>query len=483
MTMPDCCLAVDLGAESGRVIAGTLGDGRLALEVVHRFPSKAVTVGATIRWDVHAIFAEIKAGIAAAAKRWTVRSIGVDTWGVDYALVDAGGGLVELPYCYRDKRTEGVVEQLQQRFGEQALFERTGIRTLIFNTLPQLVAHRRDDPATLAKAARIIPITDLFHLWLSGVAACDRTQVGTWQLATPGAVAWDDALIADIGIDRRCFGSITPTGTILGPVLPDLARELGLPATCRVILPGCHDTACAVAGMGADPAGACYLSSGTWSLLGAVADAPNVAPAFSAAGFSNEVAVDGRPRLNKNIMGLWVVQECRRAFVAAGREASYAELAQRAAALPPSRLPLDVDDPRFFSSSLVDAPMPERVRAWCRERGAPEPASDAELVRLCLDGLADAYRRALADLERLSGRRFAAINIVGGGSNNALLNQLTADACARPVLAGPGEATAYGNLLVQARSLGLIASADEARAVLARSVELVRVEPRAQARA
>ena len=473
-------IAIDLGAESGRVIAGTLRDGRLGLDVVHRFPSTVVKVGTSLRWDVHAIFAAIRHGLALAAQRGPIEAIGVDTWGVDYALVDAAGELVELPYCYRDARTEGMPARLHERYGEAPFFARSGVRSLVFNTVFQLAAHRRDDPATLAKAARVIPISDLFHYWLSGVLACERTQVATWQLATPGAAAWDEALIADLGLERRWFGPITPSGTVLGPVRPELAAELGLPTACRVVLPGGHDTASAVAGMGADPGAACYLSSGTWSLIGAVAEQPVLSEAFRVAQFSNEVAVDGRPRLNRNIMGLWVVQECRRAFVAAGREASYAGLAEQAAREAPSRIPLDVDDPRFFSSSLTDAPMPDRVRAWCRERGVAEPASAAQLIRLCLDGLADAYRRALVDLERLSGRRFAALNIFGGGANNALLNQLTADACGRPVLAGPGEATALGNLLVQARALGLIPSATEARAVLARSVDLVRVEPRAQ---
>jgi len=470
-------IAIDLGAESGRVISGTLVDGRLDIEVIHRFPSSVVRVGASLRWDVHAIFAEIRAGIALAAKRGPIEAIAVDTWGVDYALIDASGVLVELPYCYRDPRTDGLPASLHARFGEQAFFARSGVRSLGFNTVFQLAAHRRDDPATLAKAARIIPISDLFHYWLCGELAWERTQVATWQLATPGAVAWDASLIADLGLEPRWFGPITPSGTVLGPVRPALATELGLGASCRVVLPGGHDTASAVAGMGADPSAACYLSSGTWSLIGALAEQPVLSEAFRTAQFSNEVAVDGRPRLNRNIMGLWVVQECRRAFVAAGRNASYSELAALAAREVSSVIALDVDDPRFFSSSLTDAPMPERVRAWCREHGVAEPASDAQMVRLCLDGLADAYRRALADLERLSGRTFAALNIVGGGSNNTLLNQLTADACGRPVLAGPGEATALGNLLVQARALGLLASADEARAVLARSVELRRFMP------
>ena len=466
-------IAIDLGAESGRVITGTLVDGRFDIDVVHRFPSTVVAVGASLRWDVHAIFAEIRTGIALAAKRGPIEAIGVDTWGVDYALIDAAGELVELPYCYRDPRTDGLPAVLHARYGEQAFFARSGVRSLGFNTVFQLCAHRRDDAATLAKAARIIPISDLFHFWLSGELAWERTQVATWQLAIPGAAAWDEALIAELGFDRRWFGPITASGTVLGRVRPALASELGLAAECQVVLPGGHDTASAVAGMGADPARACYLSSGTWSLIGALADQPVLSEACRLAQFSNEVAVDGRPRLNRNIMGLWVVQECRRAFVAAGRLASYAELAQVAAAEPASRLPLDVDDARFFSSSLIDAPMPERVRAWCRERGVTEPGSDAQVVRLCLDGLADAYRRALADLERLGGRRFSAINIVGGGSNNTLLNQLTADACGRPVLAGPGEATALGNLLVQARALGLISPT----ARLRQPLNLVRLDP------
>lgn len=476
-------LAVDLGAESGRVILGTLADGRLTLDELHRFPTPSIQVGSTLRWDVPAIQAGIATGVTKAAAGGPVASIAVDTWGVDYGLIDGAGALLELPYCYRDARTTGLPEALHRRYGEQAFFARSGLHPLVFNTVFQLAAQVRDDRATLERAAHCIPISDVFHHWLSGVPAWERTQIGTWGLATPGAQAWDAALMDDLGIPRRLFGAITPTGTVLGPVRAELARAWGLPADTRVVLPGGHDTASAVGGMGADPADTAYLSSGTWSLIGCVADRPTLDDAFRRAGYSNESSVDGRVRLNRNIMGLWVVQECRRAFVAAGRTASYAELAERAARLPPSPIPLEVDDQRFFAPSTVAESMPQRIAGWCRERGVPVPADDAALVRLVLDGLAAAYRRALTDLEGVAGRRFARLNIVGGGSNNRLLNQLTADAIGREVVAGPGEATALGNLLVQARALGAIADGAAARAVLARSVELASFRPGVRATA
>lgn len=479
--MSDRCIAVDLGAESGRVIVGAFGDGRLTLSVVHRFATPLLNVGGTLRWDLPAIRREVAHGIRVAAQGGPVRSIGVDTWGVDYALLGDDGELLELPWSYRDARTAGVGDALHARFGEPALFARSGVRSLPFNTLFQLVAHRRADPATLARARRIVPISDALHHWLSGEAVCERTQAGTWQLATPGAEAWDTALMAELGLDPAVFAPITATGTVLGPVRPALAAELGLGVGCRVVLPGGHDTASAVAGMGADPAEACYLSSGTWSLIGAVAGAPVLSEAFRADGWSNEVAVDGRPRLNKNIMGLWLVQECRRAFVAAGRDASYAELARAAEAAPSAAAILDVDDPRFFAATAAAQPMPERIRAWYTERGLPAPVDDAALIRCCCEGLADAYRWAFAGLERHAGRRFAALTVVGGGVNNGFLNRLTARATGRPVLAGPGEATALGNVLVQARANRWLRDDAEARALLARSAEAQRFPPAAVA--
>lgn len=470
-------VAVDLGAESGRVILGTLADGRLTLEELHRFPTPSLTSAASLRWDVPAIQAGIATGVAKAAAGGAVASIAVDTWGVDYGLIDAQGGLVELPYCYRDTRSDGVSAALHQRYGEAAFFARSGVRPLGFNTVFQLAAQVRDQRATLQSAAACIPISDVFHHWLSGRLAWERTQVGTWGLATPGVAGWDEGLLADLDIPRHLFGPITPTGTVLGPLREELARAWGLSAGTQVILPGGHDTASAVAGMGADPDNAAYLSSGTWSLIGCVAATPVLSEAFRVAGYSNEASVDGRVRLNKNIMGLWVVQECRRAFVAAGRNASYAELAEQAARLPPSPVPLEVDDQRFFAPASVAGPMPKRIAEWCRERAVPVPGDDAALVRLVCDGLAAAYRTAVRDLEGVAGRRFARLNIVGGGANNRLLNQLTADAIGREVVAGPGEATALGNLLVQARALGLISGASEARAVLSRSVELTTFHP------
>lgn len=475
-------LAVDLGAESGRVILGTLGPGadgqvRLTLEELHRFPTPSLQEGTSLRWDLAAIQDGIATGLRAGAARGRIASIGVDTWGVDYGVLDAQGNLLTAPFCYRDPRTEGLPAAFASRHGDYGFFARSGVRPLVFNTVFQLAAHVRDDAALFRRAAAIIPISDVFHHWLSGKPAWERTQVGTWGLATPGALAWDTDLIRELGLDPACFGPITPTGTDLGPVRADLVRSLGLNADCRVVLPGGHDTASAVGGMGADDREAAYLSSGTWSLIGCCADTANTSEAFFRAAYSNEIAVDGRVRLNQNIMGLWVVQECRRAFVAEGRTASYADLAAAAAQRPVSTFTLDVDDPRFLTPAAVSGPMPARIAAWCRERGHAVPTDDVGFIRLTVDGLAAAYARALTDLEQLAGRSFGAINIVGGGSNNRLLNELTARSTGRAVIAGPGEATALGNLLVQARSLGRIGDAAAQRQILARSVELQRIDP------
>jgi rhamnulokinase len=477
-------LAVDLGAESGRVILGILDQGKLTLEEMHRFPTPSLQQqesdgSSSLRWDIAAIQHGIATGVKAATSRGRIDSIGVDTWGVDYGVLGADGELLTAPFCYRDPRTEGFPEEMAKRYGDYGFFARSGLRPMVFNTVFQLAAHVRKDPALFAKATAVIPISDVFHHWLSGVAAWERSQVGTWGLATPGAQAWDEALMKDLGLSPNLFGPITPTGTVLGPVHAHLAAEWGLNPDCRVILPGGHDTASAVGGMGADDREAAYLSSGTWSLIGCNADAANTSEAFFRADYSNEMAIDGRVRLNKNIMGLWVVQECRRAFVAEGRNASYAELAEAAATRAPAEITLDVDDPRFLTPAAVSGPMPERIAAWCREHNAPVPSDDVGFIRFALDGLAAAYARALTDLEGLAGRRFTAINIVGGGSNNRLLNELAARATGRTVIAGPGEATALGNLLVQAKSLGLVKDAAAVRAVLAKSVALQRIEPSA----
>jgi len=475
--MPDRLIAIDLGAESGRVVVGTLTADRLDLDVVHRFRNGARQVAGAWRWDVRALWQGIRDGLARAAAGGPVAAIGVDTWGVDYALVDAVGELVEDPVSHRDPRTAGVLDQVHARLPAAAIYARNGVPPLAINTLYQLVAHQRDAPAALARAARLLMIPDLFHFWLSGELANERTDAGTSQLTVAGAARWDVELIGRLGLPAGLFGPIRDPGTRLGRLRPQLCRELGFASAPWIVLPAAHDTASAVAASPGDPDTTAYVSSGTWSLMGCVLDAPLLDASALAGGLSNEIAADGRIRLNKNIMGLWLVQELRRDLAAAGRERSYAELANLAAAAPASCRPLAVDDQRFLAPASDSDRMLDRVHAWCREHSEAPPADDGALMRLVFDGLAVAYARCLADLERVTGRRFTAVHVIGGGSQNGVLNQLTADACARPVIAGPAEATALGNLLVQAVGAGLLPSLAAGRALIARAVPLTRHEP------
>ena len=469
-------IAIDLGAESGRVILGTFTATGLVQEEMHRFATPSLRQEDSLRWDIPAIQSGIATGIRRAGTHGRIASIGVDTWGVDYGVIGPDGSLMTAPFCYRDPRTEGISAEFLSRYGEHAFFKRSGVRPLSFNTVFQLAAHVRADPALFARAAAIIPISDVLHHWLSGELAWERTQVGTWGLATPAATEWDAALIQDLGLPRAAFGPITATGSKLGALRGDFATAWGVNADCAIVIPGGHDTASAVAGMAGDPDRDAYVSSGTWSLLGCVHHTPDLSADFYAAGYSNEMAVDGRVRLNRNIMGLWIIQECRRAFVAAGRSATYAELAAAAAQRPPTPYSLDVDDLRFFAPTLIAGSMPERIAAWCGEQGRPAPTDDASCIRVVLDGLAAAYARALTALEARTGRGFTTVNIVGGGAANAVLNQLTANACGREVLAGPNEATATGSLVVQAQACGV----DQAHTLALASAVVRRYQPTAE---
>ena len=473
-------IAVDCGAESGRVIVGTLADGRITLEVVHRFPNGPVTIDGTLRWDLPALFTEIRRGVVAALKRYPdAVSIGIDTWGVDYALLDASGKLVELPYNYRDRRTNGVVEHVHATIADGVLFKRTGVRSMQINTVYQLVAHRSQHPEVLQRAAHLLTIPDVLHHWLGGGLSSEWSFAATTQLAVAGKAEWDGELIGRLGLPGRLFRPIVRPGTTLGRLNAEIASEAGLTGTLpAIIAPAAHDTASAVAASPGDPDQSIYLSSGTWSLMGITLDKPLLSEEARLAGFSNELAADGRARLNRNIMGLWLVQECKRGFARVGREYDYARLAELAGAAPPSGIELDVDDPHFLPPGVGEDDMPARIRTWLGERNLPLPKDDGAMVRLVLDGLAAAYARSARDFQRLAGKPLQAVNIIGGGSQHRLLCQLTADACRLPVVAGPVEATALGNVLVQAQGLGLITTAAQARAVIGASVELETFQPR-----
>ncbi len=482
----DAVLALDLGAESGRaVLVGFDGaaDPPLEAREVHRFANAPRATAAGLRWDLDALLAEVLEGIRrgvteAAAAGWTLRSVGVDTWGVDFGLVDAADRLLAAPLCYRDPLAQEAFDEVVGAVGREELYRRTGTQFLPFNTLYQLAGMQRREPDLLRSADRLLFLPDLLHLRLTGRRSTEATVASTAQLADPATGDWARGLIDGLGLPSRLFGPVSAPGATLGELLPAVREATGAAPEVRVVLPPAHDTASAVLAV---PAAGdrpwSYLSSGTWSLLGVERSSPVLSDAACAASFTNEWGVAGSFRFLKNITGLWLVQECRRSLAAAGEELDYAALTRLAMEAGPSPTRLDlVADPMLEAGD-----MPEKIRARARASGQPEPRTPGELVRCCLDGLAAAYGATLARLEELTGTRCARVHLVGGGARNRLLDQLTADAVGRPVLAGPTEATALGNALAQLIGLGLLGSVEEARAALRASVEVEEYTPAEEA--
>lgn len=489
-------IAVDVGAESGRVILGSLEDGLLSIREAHRFPNVPVQARGTLHWDILRLFHGIQEGIARAARMagGSIASIGVDTWGVDFALLDRQGKLIGNPVHYRDRRTEGMMEEVFRRVPPEEIYARTGIQFMPINTLYQLFSMiLRGDPQ-LEIAQTFLTIPDLFHYWLSGVAVCEFTNATTTQCYDPFHRDWARDLLERLGIPTHLFPEIRPPGTVLGPLLNEVADELGLSGT-QVVTPASHDTGSAVAAVPFQHPDAAYISSGTWSLVGVEVRAPVIQEPARRYNFTNEGGVEGTFRLLKNVMGLWLLQECRRTWArkaglslegkdpelsgirVTGRAQQawdYEALVRQAEMAPPLRSLIDPDDPRF----LPPGDMPARIQAFCRETGQPVPEEPGAIVRCILESLALKYRWVIERLEELLGRPIPVIHIVGGGSRNAVLCQWTADATGRPVLAGPVEATAIGNLMVQAMALGHVSSLAEAREVIRRSFASVVYEPR-----
>lgn len=449
MTSSEIFVAVDLGASSGRIHVGRVSDTGLEVEEIHRFRNGGVDVLGHLHWDVLALHREILEGLRRAANRGPVLSVGIDSWAADYGLLDSAGELIGNPYHYRDRRTQGVPEGVLARLGATELYRRNGIVPLDFNTVFQLIV---DDKR--AAAASLLLIPDLMAYWLTGQQRSEITNASTTGLlAIPddGPPAWDQALMAELGIPAALFTSLVLPGQNIGDLLPQVASATELPASTRVIAVGSHDTASAVAGVPASHRPFAYISSGTWSLLGVELDQPVRTEGARMARFTNEFGVDGTVRFLRNIMGLWLLQECQRSWHVTRAEELSALLAA-AAALPARRWLIDVDDPDF----LYPGAMPERLAVACARRGGSSPMSPAEMTRAILDSLAVAYRRALDDVRRLTGRPVEVLHVVGGGAQNKLLCQLTADACGLAVIAGPVEAAAAGNLVIQARAHGTV---------------------------
>jgi rhamnulokinase len=460
--MEQTVLAIDIGAESGRVMAVHAGGRQLRIEELHRFPTRSTSVRGTLYWDILHLWQHVQSGIA---KGLALRpaSLGVDTWGVDFALLDAQDRLIGNPVHYRDGRTAGMQERLFERVSREQVFEQTGIQFMPINTLYQLMSLVAADAPELAIARTFLTVPDLLNFWLTGERACEFTNATTTQLLNPRSGGWSAPLLEALGLPATLFPAIVPPGTRLG-------AWAGVP----VIAPACHDTGSSVAAVPSSGGRAAYISSGTWSLVGLEVAAPVITPAALAANVTNEGGVAGTYRLLKNVMGLWIIQQCRASWEAQGRAYSYAELAGLAAAAPPLRCLIDPNAERF----LPPGDHPALIQSWCAETGQPAPQTVGEIVRCVLDSLALAYREVLSTLEGLVGWSCEAIHVVGGGARNELLCQLTADACGRPVSAGPVEATVLGNALVQLIALGELADLAEARQRVRQMADLPRYEPR-----
>lgn len=467
-------LAIDLGAGSGRAIIGSLSPRGLVLQEVHRFFYPPRHVAGHLRWDMTRLFEGIRHGLERAALEAAVlgrplSSLGVDSWGVDYALVDAAGRLVEEPICYRDDRTAGIVDEVLSRVPREELFTRTGIQLLPFNTLFQLAAHVRS--GIPKDAARLLMIPDFCHQALCGSTVTEHTNASTTQLLRTGERAWDDKLCDVIGLPRSLLPEIVPAGARLGTLDDRWQADCGT-GPLRVVAPATHDTGSAVAGTPLEP-GWAYISSGTWSLVGVERTEPLLGDAVARANFTNEAGVFGTVRFLKNVTGLWILESCRREWNGAGLGLPYQELLDRAARTPGFVGFVYSDHPRFFNpASMID-----EVRSALAETGQTPHQDPVLLTRVVLDSLALRYASVLRDIDEVTQSPVGGTHIVGGGSLNDYLNQATADASGRPVLAGPVEATAIGNLAVQSIAAGELSSLEDARRQLAAHVQLRRFEP------
>ena len=471
-------LAIDLGAESGRGLIGSFDGDRLALEVVHRFPNGGVQTLDSLHWNVLGLWREMLATLHKAdAEHGPLASVGVDTWGVDFALLGRDGALLGNPRHYRDPHTEGIMDQAFAKVPKAEIFRQTGIQFMRFNSLFQLLALMRDRSPLLEMAETMLFIPDLFHYWMTGIKVNEYTDASTSQMIDPATRTWARDLTRAFGIPDKILGALVQPGTVLGHLRHSVAAQAGV-ASIPVIAPATHDTAAAVAAVPAVGDSWAYISSGTWSLMGVETKTPRTDERTLAVNFTNEGGVaagrgEGSIRLLKNIMGLWLVQECRRAWERGGVTYDYAALMKMAEAAPPFASIVNPDDASF----ILPASMPFAIGEFCKKTGQPIPEEPGDVVRCALESLALRYRWVLERLQELAGKKLDTIHIVGGGCQNTLLCQLAADACNRPVVAGPVGATAIGNVLVQAIGLGLLGSLADGRAVVRRSFEVRTYEP------
>ena len=465
-------LAIDLGAESGRALLGRFDGERVVLEEVHRFPNVPVRVTDGLHWDALRLVGCVYRSLSKAAREAEqIESVGIDSWGIDFALLDRDGALVSNPYHHRDPRTEGMVERAFEQVPKEEIYERTGIQFMRINTLYQLLALEDSPMWDVADTLLLIP--DLMNYWLTGEKTCEFTNATTTQLYDLHTEGWAEDLLQRMSFPARIFPKIVPPGTELGLLLPEVAEEAGLDAETPVVAVASHDTASAVVAVPAEGADFAYISSGTWSLVGVETPQPVVTPEAMDANFTNEGGFGGRTRFLKNVMGLWLLQECQRIWAREGQDYSYEELTRLAEDAPAFGPLVDPDHHEFLSPG----DMPSRIRRFCEATGQETPEEPGEIARCVFESLAMKYRWVVEQAGKITGQRVEAIHVVGGGSQNSLLCQLTADATQLPVLAGPVEATALGNVMVQAYSRGHVNSLEEIRTVVRRSTEVSRYEP------
>ena len=468
-------LAFDLGAESGRALLGRFDGNRLTLEEKHRFANPNGRLNGHLQWNFLAQWEELKVGLRkTAAAETSIDAIGVDTWGVDFGFLDRNGDLLANPFMYRDGQTAGMLDKAFAKVPRERIFEATGVQFMQINSLYQLMAMAERKSSILDAAQTLLFVPDLFNYFFTGERAAEFSIATTSQMYDPRKRAWATDMLTALCVPTHFLPKIVPSGTRLGDLRTDIASECGTKSSVPVIAPGCHDTASAVAAVPATGDDWCYISSGTWSLMGVEIPSPIINERSLALNYTNEGGVSGDIRFLKNIMGLWLVQECRRQWLKDGHDYNYAHLTQMATAAKPFAAVIDPDHAPF----IAPGQMPDKIAAFCRKTGQTAPASPGETVRTCLESLALTYRKTIEGLEDVLGRRIAVIHIVGGGTQNELLNQMTADACNRPVVAGPVEATAIGNMLVTAIALGDIKNLGEGRAIVKASFDVKRYEPK-----
>ena len=465
--------AVDLGASSGRVVVGHASADRLELEEVHRFANGPVRLPEGLHWDVLGLWRDTLVGLRLATSAADpLVSIGVDSWAIDHAFLDAQGRLLGNPWHHRDSRTDGVADRLWATLPPDELYRINGLQHLPFTSVYQLMASQGS--AAYEAATRVLLLPDLLVYWLTGIEGTEHTNASTTGLLDATTGDWSDVILSAAGIERDLLASLREPGQPVGPVLGVIRAEVGVSPATRVTLIGSHDTASAVAAVPARGRAWAYIACGTWALAGVELSKPVLSEESRTANFTNEAGLDGTVRYLRNVMGLWVLSETLRTWAAQGRAVDLADLLAEAATLPPGGPVIDIDDHLL----LPPGDMPTRITQMCRRTDQPEPFGQAAMVRCILDSLASAFARALADAERLSGQQIEVIHLVGGGARNQLLCRLTAEATGRTVLAGPVEATALGNVLVQARAVGdLPGGLEELRDLVRRTHSLERYEP------